>query len=92
MSKKIKNEKTKYALITGAYGGMGYKTVKELASNGFTVFALDKRVKEAEENVVPIEADITDTESLRLALDKVTAVTKELHAIVHLQACICLTR
>jgi NAD(P)-dependent dehydrogenase (short-subunit alcohol dehydrogenase family) len=83
MSKKIKNEKTKYALITGAYGGMGYKTVKELASNGFTVFALDKRVKEAEENVVPIEADITDTESLRLALDKVTAVTKELHAIVH---------
>lgn len=83
MSKKIKNEKTKYALITGAYGGMGYKTVKELANNGFTVFALDKRVKEAEENVIPIEADITDTESLRLALEKVTAVTKELYAIVH---------
>ena len=34
----------KYVLVTGAYGGMGYKTVKQLASKGFTVFALDKKV------------------------------------------------
>ena len=83
MSKKVNEEKTKYALVTGAYGGMGYQTVKALANNGFTVFALDKKVKEGEERVIPIEADITDTESLKLAFDKVKGVTDELYAIVH---------
>ena len=34
----------KYVVITGAYGGMGYKTTMMLASKGFTVFALDKAV------------------------------------------------
>ena len=82
MSKQV-NEKTKYALVTGAYGGMGYKTVKELASSGFTVFALDKKVGEEEENVIPLEADITDVDSLQLAFEKVKAVTEELYAIVH---------
>lgn len=80
---KQANERTKYALVTGAYGGMGYKTVKELANNGFTVFALDKKVGEGEERVIPIEADITDVDSLKLAFDKVKAVTEELYAIVH---------
>ena len=35
----------KYVLITGAYGGMGYQTTKMFARQGFTVFALDKKVK-----------------------------------------------
>ena len=73
----------KYVLITGAYGGMGYQTVKSLAGQGFTVFALDKRVKEEEENVLPIQADVTDAESIKTALEKVRAVTDELFAIVH---------
>ena len=38
----------KYVLVTGAYGGMGYSVVKTLAKNGFTVFALDKKVKDKE--------------------------------------------
>ena len=73
----------KYVLITGAYGGMGYKTVKELVSQGFTVFALDKKVKEPEENVIPIETDVTDAESVKNAFEKVQSVTDELFAIVH---------
>ena len=32
----------KYALVTGAAGGMGKATVKKLVENGYTVFALDK--------------------------------------------------
>jgi NAD(P)-dependent dehydrogenase (short-subunit alcohol dehydrogenase family) len=44
----------KYALVTGAYGGMGRATVQALAKNGFCVFALDKKVDEPIKNVVPI--------------------------------------
>ena len=73
----------KYVLITGAYGGMGYQTVKALAGQGFTVFALDKKVGEAEENVLPIELDVTDIESIKAAFEKLNKVTDELFAIVH---------
>lgn len=73
----------KYVLITGAYGGMGYQTTKALAKQGFTVFAMDKSVKEPEENVFPLQADVTDVASVQKAYDKVSAITDELFAIVH---------
>ena len=73
----------KYVLVTGAYGGMGYKTVQALAGQGYTVFALDRKVKGAEENVIPIEADVTDVESLKNALISVKTVTDELFAVLH---------
>ena len=37
----------KYVAVTGAYGGMGKATVNLLAQNGYTVFALDKKVQES---------------------------------------------
>ncbi len=73
----------KYVLITGAYGGMGYQTAKALSRQGITVFALDKKVRDAEENILPIEADVTDVVSLNTAFERVRAVTDELFAIVH---------
>ena len=60
----------RYALITGAYGGMGYATTKLLSSIGYTVFALDKKIGEALENVIPIELDVTDVESVKTAFDQ----------------------
>lgn len=76
-------KKTKYVLISGAYGGMGYKTAKLFAEKGYTVFALDKTVKEAEENILPVSADVTDTESLKNAFEQVKSITSELFAILH---------
>ena len=73
----------KYVLVTGAFGGMGKATVDLLAEAGYFVFALDKKAGEAKENVLPIEVDITDGESVRAALSKVQAVTDELYAVVH---------
>ena len=73
----------KYVLVTGAYGGMGYATVKALAGQGYTVFALDKRVQEGESGIIPIEADVTDEESLKNALKIVESVTDELFAVLH---------
>ena len=73
----------KYVLVTGAYGGMGKATVDALANAGFFVFALDKKVGGRKENVLPIEADLTDGESVARALETVRAVTDELYAIAH---------
>ncbi|MBE6625542.1 MAG: SDR family NAD(P)-dependent oxidoreductase [Ruminococcaceae bacterium] len=73
----------KAVLITGAYGGMGYATAKLLRDKGYTVFALDLRVREGEENIIPIEADLTSEDSVRCALERVKAHTDSLDAIVH---------
>ena len=72
-----------YVLVTGAYGGMGQATVRALAGNGFRVFALDKKTGPAEENVIPLETDITDEESVRAAAAKVREVTDRLYGIIH---------
>ncbi|MDD6095618.1 MAG: SDR family NAD(P)-dependent oxidoreductase [Clostridia bacterium] len=73
----------KYILVTGANGGMGRKTAELLKKQGFCVFALDKTVCEAEENVIPLQADLTDEASVINAYERVREVTDELYAIVH---------
>ena len=72
-----------YILITGAYGGMGKATVNALKDLGFRVFALDKTVYEQEENIIPIQADITDESSVKSAFERISLVTDELFAIIH---------
>ncbi len=72
-----------YVLVTGAYGGMGRATVKALKDKGFGVFALDKNIEDAQENIIPVKADITDIQSIKDAFEKVRAVTDSLYAIVH---------
>ena len=73
----------KYALITGAYGGMGYATTELLVKKGWTVFALDKKTENPTENVYPITADLTDADSVYSAFETVTKVTDKLDAIIH---------
>lgn len=73
----------KYVLVTGAYGGMGYCAVRALRDKGYFVFALDRKVKDAEDGVMPIEADLTDICAIESAFEKVKEITEELYAIVH---------
>lgn len=73
----------KYILVTGAGGGMGKATVRRLKEAGFTVFAMDLAPIAAEENIIPLQADVTDDESLAAALAQVRSITEELYAIVH---------
>ena len=70
-------------LVTGAYGGMGRATVEALREQGFRVFALDRVVGEAEEKIVPIEADVTSEDSVNAAVKAVRKYTDSLYAIVH---------
>lgn len=76
MDEKLRKE-NKSVLVTGAYGGMGYATVVALAKAGYTVYALDLRVKEQEENIIPIQADITDENSVIEAFNRVKEQTDE---------------
>lgn len=73
----------KYVLITGAYGGMGRKTAECLAGQGWFVFAMDKRTGEPEQNILPLQADVTDEESVARAFKQVKERTDELFAILH---------
>ena len=70
-------------LITGAYGGMGKAAAKALQGRGFRVFALDKTVDAKEENILPIEADITDENSVKNAFRQICEQTDELFAVIH---------
>ena len=74
----------KYILVTGAAGGMGKATAQVLRDAGYTVFALDKVPCNPENGIIPIEADITDGNSLDVAFSQVRATTDSLYAIVHL--------
>lgn len=73
----------KYVLVTGAYGGMGKATIKLLKEKGYFIFALDKKVEEKEDNIMPIECDITSEQSILLAFEQIKKVTNELFAIIH---------
>ncbi len=73
----------KDVLITGAYGGMGRAAVNLLAEKGFRVFALDKRIGDGQENIIPIEADITSPESVKKAFEVIHSYTDNLYAILH---------
>ena len=73
----------KYVLITGAGGGMGRAAAKLLAKQGYCVFALDRKSAAPEENITPIEADVTSEESVAAAFEAVREQTEKLDAIVH---------
>ena len=62
---------------------MGRATVRALVAKGYQVFALDKEVGEPEDNVFPIKADITDSDSVAQAYKTVQTMTDSLQAIVH---------
>lgn len=70
-------------LITGAYGGMGKATANALRDRGFRIFALDKAVGAEEENILPVEADITDEDSVKAAFARICEQTDELFAVIH---------
>ena len=73
----------KYALVTGAFGGMGKSAVKRLSEENYTVFALDIACGESYENVIGIETDITDQKSVENALAIVSSYTDRLDVCLH---------
>ncbi len=73
----------KSILITGAAGGMGLATVSLFQKNGWRVFALDRIAVDQNENIIPIQADLTDEVSVQKAVVSVAQMTDKLDAVIH---------
>lgn len=73
----------KYVLVTGSNGGMGESTVQLLKNKGYYVFALDLKKGRDEENVMNIECDVTNEDSIKCAFEQINKVTPELYGIIH---------
>ena len=70
-------------VVTGAFGGMGFATCQLLQQKGFRVFALDKTIGQGTEDIIPIQADLTDEQSVQNALEVVKQHTDQLKGIIH---------
>ncbi len=73
----------KYILVTGAAGGMGRATAKQLTERGYTVLALDRVAVDVEEGIIPIAADLTDESAVQSAFETVREITDKLYAVIH---------
>ena len=73
----------KYALVTGAAGGMGRSTVSALLQQDYQVFALDKKCGEPADHLTWLQTDITDEASVAAAFEAVRSQTERLDAVVH---------
>jgi NAD(P)-dependent dehydrogenase (short-subunit alcohol dehydrogenase family) len=74
----------KYALVSGANGGIGGAIVKQLLENGYEVFGCDIAPASAEvAGVHNLVVDITKRDSVEAAFAEVSAVTDKLDVIIN---------
>ena len=77
----------KYAVITGAMGGLAKATIERLIKENYYVFALDLNDKvEAEYNndkSMGIKCDITSDESVNQTVDKITTITDKIDVVIN---------
>ncbi|TSE01015.1 SDR family NAD(P)-dependent oxidoreductase [Skermania sp. ID1734] len=62
-------------LITGAAGGLGTATTERFVRSGWTVFAADLTPPPAANNVVPIQLNVTHTESVDVAANRIAELS-----------------
>lgn len=80
-------ERMNVALVTGASGGIGGETVRQLAEGGWTVYA-GARKRDDLENLVrrevrPVPLDVTDDGSMRAAVETVLAGSGRIDLLVN---------
>ncbi|MDR0850019.1 MAG: SDR family NAD(P)-dependent oxidoreductase [Christensenellaceae bacterium] len=81
-------QETKYALVTGAAGGLAAAAIKELRALDFTVFALDinkdvSKIYKDDTKIVPIICDVTGKESVASAFSEIDKLTDRLDLVAN---------
>lgn len=75
------------ALVTGASSGIGKATAELLASNGYYVFAMARRMDRLEQmrtdNIEPIYVDVTDAETIRKAVNHAMNTKSRIDVLVN---------
>jgi NAD(P)-dependent dehydrogenase (short-subunit alcohol dehydrogenase family) len=64
-------QESRSVFITGAGGGLGAAVCGRFVKEGWTVFAADLKPPPAAENIIPVQVDVTDTDSVDAAMDLV---------------------
>lgn len=73
----------KHILVTGATGGMGKAICESLISKGYKVYGIDYKKNDNIDSLEFFECDVTDTESVEAAFEKIKEQTGRLDGIVH---------
>lgn len=74
----------KSILLIGAGGGMGKACAKLFSEQGYRIFGMDRPGASIPDNVVPLYADVTDSEQIAAAYEKAREQTDSLDTIVYL--------
>src|SRR5882757_710437 len=81
------NETSRAVLLTGAAGGVGVATTRALTEQGYRVFAGVRNVSRfpgATSDVIPVQLDVTDPESISAAVQTVRARSGDaLYAVIN---------
>ncbi|MGW3820475.1 oxidoreductase [Streptomyces sp. NPDC005046] len=77
----------KTALVTGASSGIGEATAFKLHELGYTVYGAARRTdrlqKLADRGIRPLAMDVTDDDSMRAGIEKITAETGRIDVLVN---------
>ncbi|MFJ5035459.1 oxidoreductase [Streptomyces sp. NPDC088560] len=77
----------KTALVTGASSGIGEATALKLHELGYTVYGAARRTdrlqKLADSGIRPLAMDVTDDDSMRAGIEKITAETGRIDVLVN---------
>ncbi|MFD8385958.1 oxidoreductase [Streptomyces sp. NPDC059679] len=77
----------KTALVTGASSGIGEATALKLQELGYTVYGAARRTdrlhKLADRGIRPLAMDVTDDDSMRTGVDRLTAETGRIDVLVN---------
>jgi len=78
----------RYVFVSGAAGGIGMETTILLAKKGYHVFAGDINLKalenKANEKIIPIHIDITNSKSIEDAILQIKKLTTQLKGLINI--------